>query len=79
MKKGGSPTEIDTDISLMSAPMNDMRSEQDILHDRIDKDLAAFGEFSAIDLIDNSVCPDDFSYLDGISVETEKKMNTKSE
>ena len=41
-----------------------MRSEQDILRERIEKDLVAFGEFTAIDLMDNSVNPDDFTTLD---------------
>ncbi len=43
-----------------------MRSENDILHDRIENDLVAFGEFSSTDLMDKSVNPDDFLMLDGI-------------
>ncbi len=41
-----------------------MRSEIDILNDRIEKDLVAFGEFCSNDLMSHSVNPDDFLLLD---------------
>lgn len=44
--------------------MSDMRYEKDILAERIEKDMIAFGEFSAIELMENSVNPDDFIRLD---------------
>jgi len=41
-------------------PISDMRNERDILEERIEKDLVAFGEFSSRDLMDNSINPEDF-------------------
>ena len=49
----------------MMSPVSDMRSEQDILRERIEKDLLAFGEFSSDDLMSHSIKPDDFMLLDG--------------
>ena len=48
----------------MMSPISDMRSEQDILRERIEKDLIAFGDFSSDDLMSNSINPDDFMLLD---------------
>lgn len=63
--RGSESTRLDKSESLLlEAPISDMRSEQDILHERIEKDLVAFGEFSSIELMDNSVNPDDFTALD---------------
>jgi hypothetical protein len=45
-------------------PVSDMRSEDDIFQDRLDKDLVAFGEFNASDLMSASICPDDFVLTD---------------
>ena len=42
-----------------------MRSERDIMLERIEKDLVAFGEFNSKDLMENSVNPDDFLSIDG--------------
>lgn len=42
-------------------PINEITNDIDILVERIDKDLVAFGEFSASDLICNSVNQDDFT------------------
>lgn len=44
--------------------MNEIRSEQDILYERINNDLVAFGEFTANDLIENSVFKQDFLVLE---------------
>jgi len=54
------------------APVSDMRSEQDILRERIDKDLLAFGEFTSDDLVSHSINPDDFMLLDSQTGETKK-------
>lgn len=54
------------------APVSDMRSEQDILSERIDKDLLAFGEFTSDDLVSHSINPDDFMLLDSQTGETKK-------
>lgn len=52
--------------SLMDTlPVSDMRSDSDILNDRLENDLVSFGEFTASDLMESSVCPDDFTNLDG--------------
>jgi hypothetical protein len=56
--------------------MSDMRSEDDILHERLENDLVAFGEFSAVDLMDHSIQPDDFTSLDGISSTTNMKVSS---
>ena len=45
-------------------PVSDMRSEDDILQDRLQKDLVAFGEFNADDLVKSSICPEDFLITD---------------
>ena len=44
--------------------MSDMRSESDILKERLENDMVAQGDFTAIDLMGNSVNPDDFIKLD---------------
>lgn len=41
-----------------------MRSESDILAERIENDLVAFGSFTAEDLMTHSVSPDDFINLE---------------
>ena len=41
-----------------------MKSESDILKERIEEDLVAYGEFTAVDLMKNSVTPDDFVFLE---------------
>ena len=51
--------------SMLIHPVSDMRSERDIMLERIDKDLVAFGEFNSKDLMDKSVNPDDFLSVDG--------------
>jgi hypothetical protein len=51
--------------SMLIQPVSDMRSERDIMLERIDKDLVAFGEFNSKDLMDKSVNPDDFLSVDG--------------
>ena len=51
--------------SMLIQPVSDMRSERDILLERIDKDLVAFGEFNSKDLMEKSVNPDDFLSVDG--------------
>jgi len=51
-------------VEALSMPVSDMRSESDILQERIEKDLLAFGEFSAQNLMEHSVNPDDFTNLD---------------
>lgn len=51
--------------SMLIHPLSDMRSERDIILERIDKDLVAFGEFNSKDLMDKSVNPDDFLSVDG--------------
>jgi hypothetical protein len=45
-----------------------MRSDQDIMRERIERDLVAFGEFTAKDLMEHSVNPDDFTSLDATPV-----------
>ena len=57
------PEELDT-ASMLISPISDMRSERDILSDRIDMDMVAYGEFNSNDLMENSVNPDDFISLD---------------
>jgi UV DNA damage repair endonuclease len=42
-----------------------MRSEKDVLQERIEKDLVAIGEFTSKDLMSHSVNPDDFTLLEG--------------
>jgi hypothetical protein len=59
-----SSAQQDTLSQLMMSPISDMRSEQDILRERIEKDLVAFGDFSSDDLMSNSINPDDFMLLD---------------
>ena len=44
--------------------MRETKSEQEILNERINNDLVAFGEFSAYDLIENSVHKLDFLELE---------------
>ena len=51
--------------SMLIQPVSDMRSERDIMLERIDKDLVAFGEFNSKDLMEKSVNPDDFLSVDG--------------
>lgn len=46
--------------------MNETKTEQDILFERINNDLVAFGEFTAYDLIENSVFKQDFLELEPI-------------
>lgn len=58
--------ELDT-ASILIQPISDMRSERDILLDRIQKDMVAYGEFNSNDLMENSVNPDDFVSLDNTS------------
>ena len=42
----------------------DCRSEYDILQERIEKDLVAFGNFSASDIINHSVYQEEFTHLE---------------
>ena len=53
---------------LLQMPQSDMRSDQDIMRERIERDLVAFGEFTAKDLMEHSVNPDDFTSLDATPV-----------
>lgn len=57
----------DTMSQLLIQPISDMRSEQDILQERIEKHLMAFGEFNSDDLMRNSINPDDFLSLESNS------------
>jgi hypothetical protein len=41
--------------------MGDMRSEAEIFQERIEKDLVAFGNFSANDIISHSVYSEEFT------------------
>ena len=45
-------------------PLSEIRTDLDILAERLDNDLVAFGQFSAHDLIDHSVNHDDFTKLE---------------
>ena len=45
-------------------PMSDMYTEYDLLNERLQNDLVAFGEFTANDLIENSVFQQDFLELE---------------
>ena len=36
------------------------RGEYEMLMDRIENDLVAFGEFQASEIVENSICRDDF-------------------
>lgn len=51
------------------------RSEADIFKERLDKDLVAFGNFSAEDLIKHSLHQDEFSHISVGFEETEKKTS----
>jgi hypothetical protein len=42
----------------------DVRSEYEIFQERIEKDLVAFGNFSANDIINNSVYQEEFTNLE---------------
>ncbi len=53
------PPELDSG-TLLTAPISDMRSERDILIDRIENNMVAYGEFNSNDLMHHSVNPDDF-------------------
>lgn len=44
--------------------MNDMRSEQDILRERIQSDLVAFGSFNSSDLQQYCINPDEFENIE---------------
>ena len=50
--------------SMLIQPISDMRSERDIINERIEKDLVAYGEFNSQQLVDRSVNRDDFLSLD---------------
>ena len=55
-------------------PIGDMRSEAEIIAERIDKDLIAQGSFSASDIISHSVFQDEFTHLEpGLFEEQSKK------
>jgi hypothetical protein len=41
--------------------MHDMRSESEIFQERVEKDLVAFGNFSASDIISHSVFSEEFT------------------
>ena len=43
---------------------NDMRSEHDLFMERIDNDLVAFGNFSAQDIINHCVNPEEFENIE---------------
>ena len=43
------------DETMIGQPMGDMRTEQDIFRERVEKDLVALGSFSASDIINHSV------------------------
>ena len=45
-------------------PMGDMRSDADIFQERIERDLVAFGNFSATDIINHSTHQDEFTHLE---------------
>lgn len=45
-------------------PMGDMRSDADIFQERIERDLVAFGNFSATDIINHSTHQEEFTHLE---------------
>ena len=47
-------------FEMVSMPMSEIRSESDLLTERIENDLVAVGEFNAGDLIQNSVSKENF-------------------
>ena len=49
------------------------RGEYDILMERMENDLVAFGEFQASEIVQNSICQDDF-----IDVEPRLTQNSAS-
>ena len=56
-----------------------MRDERELMEERIEKDLVAFGEFTAGDLMQNSVCPEDFLSLDNpVEGEDKRKKSGKT-
>lgn len=59
---------------MYDTPLSDMKTEQDILAERLENDLIAFGEFSSIDLMQHSVCPDDFLVLEESEEKKRKRL-----
>ena len=55
-------------------PIGDMRTESEIVAERLEKDLVAQGSFSASDIISHSVFSDEFTHLEpGLFEEQSKK------
>ena len=55
-------------------PIGDMRTEAEIVAERIEKDLVAQGGFSASDIISHSIFQDEFTHLEpGLFEEQTKK------
>ena len=47
-----------------SYPMGDMRAESEIFQERVERDLVAFGNFSANDIISHSVYSEEFTQIE---------------
>jgi hypothetical protein len=56
-------------------PMGDMRTEQEIFLERIERDLVAYGNFSAQDIIDHSVYQEEFTHLEPGLFDQKKKAS----
>lgn len=55
--------------------MGDMRSDADIFQERIERDIVAFGNFSATDMINHSTHQDEFTHLEpGLFDQQKKKI-----
>ena len=63
----------------MGGILGDMRTEADILKERIEKDLVAFGHFSASDLFENCLFQEEFTNLEpGLFEGKNKKKNPQN-